>query len=135
MKRETPFLLQEQLQIFNLLRGNSNHVSSEAHKADEARSSQNGVPRILGLADMNKRVSGKQRNRYHLLPVTPCVMFRQQGEEDSEALMTELRGHLLFKSMPGFDRKPLRRIFYGLLRCGLSCLDKFYRCDAKATAY
>src|ERR1022692_2599907 len=134
VQRKEPLLLQQQLQIFNLLRRHRHNNSSKAHEADQSCSLQYRLPRIAGLIDMHERISRKQRNRDDLLPVAPRVMFGQQWQVDFAALVVKLCDDPFLKSVPRLYRKPLWRggLYY---RLRLWPAGNVRRRDSIATAH
>lgn len=110
VERKTSLLLQQQLQIFNLFSWHGRYGSSKAHEANHSSGLQNGLEAASGLVGVYECVSGKKWNGYYLLAVTPLVLLRQQWKERLEPFSKKLRDNFLFKPVPGFNGKPLRRI-------------------------
>src|SRR6266851_405196 len=84
--------------------------SSEGYKAQQTRGLQHRLPRLERLIDMHERISRKQWNRDHLLPITPAVAFGPQREVHFEALVVKLRGDFFLEAVPCLNRKPLRQV-------------------------
>ena len=93
--------LQQQLQVFNLLYRYRRYDPAKAHEADQSGSLQHRLPRNGRLINVHERISWKQRNRHHFLPVAPCVIFGQQGQVDFAAFVVELGDHFASRSGTG----------------------------------
>jgi len=90
----------------NLLIGNGNTSSPDAHELNNSKRSQNQDASRGGISRLDKNITGEEGNINHATPIAPPMVFGKQRQKNLYPFLLQSRSDTLFMTGTGLDGKP-----------------------------